>query len=584
MLDRPYIVYSFLVLFCLLGFQGYRNIKQKLFPDSSYPQIAVVIVQPGGSAQTLAANVGVPVEEELYTLDKVRRVFSTTIDEVSVIRAEFDYGKNLDAAATDVGNSLDKIRAALPPSILEPQIQKISSATAPVLVVSITPKTDDIALEEVRQLADNTFKQQLIKLPGVANVDVFGGYKKEVQIIVNKQEIDRYGLRIGRVLAVLQSNNRDQAIGFITSDKTRYLLKAPSREESIDGLRSLRLGPDLVLGDVADIYFGHYENSAAYYGNAKEGIALSVQRGIDADVLRTIGHVETELENIKAAYPGLDFEITDTQKTTIVQSTGNMFDSLRDAILMSTFVVFIFLASFRQVLVVLVTIPLVYASTIALMWLTGVEFNIVTLTGIILAMGLLLDDTVVIMENIERHYRELGNDIQKAVVEGTKEVMFADFSGTVTTMIALTPILFVGGYPQTVFRPLTLTLLLALSASYVISITAVPLLSLKLLALDHPLLLRSEAFFNRHTERVNNAVQQFFSKAVGAALRRKRVAVLYFVALLVLFVISVRGVMTIVGQELMPPMDTGGVKSPSPPTLTYRSPPAKKSWSRSTKS
>jgi len=131
------------------------------------------------------------------------------------------------------------------------------------------------------------------------------------------------------------------------------------------------------------------------------------------------------------------FEITDTQKDTIEQSTTNMFESLCDAIVMSTIVVFLFLASFRQILVILVTIPLVYASTIALMWLVGIEFNVVTLTAIILALGLLLDDTVVVMENIERHYRKLHKPIKRAVMEGTKEIMFADLSGTVTTMIAL---------------------------------------------------------------------------------------------------------------------------------------------------
>jgi multidrug efflux pump subunit AcrB len=564
LLGRPYFIYSFLALFLLLGIQGYNRIDRKLFPDSNYPEIAVVIIQPGGSAKTIAANVSVPVEEELYTLDNIRRVYSTTIDEVSVIRAEFDYIKNLDIAASDVTNSLNKIRSLLPADILEPQIHKISSATAPVVVIAVSPKetngTHNIKLEDIRQLADNTLKQQLLKLPGVANVDVFGGYKKEIQIIVDKHKLDRYGLSIGQVLAILQGNNRDYAIGFITGETSRFLLKSPGREESIDGIKSLRLTADVLLGDVSTIYFGHYENSAGYYGNSREAIALSVQRGLESDVVRTIDKVEEELEKIQAAYPGLNFEITDTQKDIIVQSTDNMFESLRDAIIMSIFVVFLFLASFRQVLVVLLTIPLVYATTVALMWLVGIEFNVVTLTGIILALGLLLDDAVVVMENIERHYRELGSDIHQAVMGGTKEIMFADLSGTVTTMIALAPILFVGGYPQTVFRPLTATLLLALAASYLISITAVPLLSLKILQMHHPLLLRAEVFFHRITSKANEKIHLFFSSAVTAALSHKAVAVLYFVLLLGMFAVSVRGVMPIVGRELMPPMDTGGVQ------------------------
>ncbi len=558
LLGRPYFIYSFLALFIFLGVVGYQKVPRKLFPESNYPEIAVVIIQPGGSAKTLAANVAVPVEEELYSLDNIRRVFSTTIDEVSVIRAEFEYSKTLDEAASDVTNSINKIRSSLPPDIQEPQIHKISAATAPIVVIGIS--SDILSLPDIRQLAETDLRHELLKTAGVANVDIFGSYKKEMQIIIDKAKLDQYGLGLGTVLASLQSNNKDYTIGFISNDKSRYLLKSPGKEETVQGLRDLYLTPNVRLADVSTIYFGHYENSSGYYGNGKESIAISVQRGLDADVLGTVGRVEAKLEKIKREYPNLRFEITDTQKDTIVQSTENMFESLRDAIIMSTIVVFFFLASFRQVLVVLITIPVVYSTTIALMWIVGIEFNVVTLTGIILALGLLLDDTVVVMENIERHYKEGGEDIKKSVLSGTREIMFADLSGTITTMIALSPILFVGGYPQTIFRPLVGTLLLALTASYVISITAVPLLSMKILTIEWPWLIRLEGFFNRITAFIMDQIRSFFAVAVSMALRSKVVAIVYFVCLAALFVVSVRGVMPTVGQELMPPMDTGGVK------------------------
>ncbi len=560
LLKRPYFIYSFLTLFLFLGIIGYQRLHRKLFPDSNYPEVAVVIVQPGGSAKTMAANVSVPVEEELYTLDKVRRVYSTTIDEVSVIRAEFEYGKDPDLAASEVGTALDKIRSSLPPDIREPQIHKISAATAPIMVIALSPRHQGMSLEDIRQLAEKRLKQELIKLPGVANLDIFGGYRKEVQVIVDKDKLDQVGLGIGAVLAALRADDRDYTMGFITGRRGRYLIKSPGRRQTLPELASLRLAPNITLGDVSRIYFGHYENRAGYYGNGREAIALAVQRDRDGDVIRAIEEVEAELVRLRRRYPGIRFEITDTQKDLIVQSTRNMFESLRDAILMSTLVVFVFLASFRQVLVVLLTIPLVYASTIALMWLVGIEFNVVTLTAIILALGLLLDDAVVVMENIERHYAGDKLSIGRAVLEGTKEIMFADLSGTVTTMIALAPILFVGGYPQTVFRPFTGTLLLALTASYFISITAVPLLSLKILALDHPWIVGTEKGFRRITDTANRAVQGFFARAVQAALDRRSLAVLYLVVLAVLFVISLRGVMPVVGRELLPPMDTGGIK------------------------
>ena len=560
LLRRPYFIYSFLTLFVFLGAVGYHKLDRKLFPDSNYPTIAVVVVNPGDSAKSLASNVAVPVEEELYTLDKIRRVYSTTIDEVSVISAEFEYTKDIDGAANDVTNALDNVRSQLPASILSPKIMKITAATAPIITYSVSAKEGNIPLEDVRQLAENQIRHRLLKLDGIANVDIFGGYKKEIEIIVDKAKLDRFGLDLALVMAKLQANDSDFAVGFIENRSDRFLLKSSGKRDSIAALKTMHLTPDITLGDVADIYFGHDENRALYFGNQTESIAIAVQRGINADVIKSIERVEAEIAKIEKRYPQLHFEITDTQKDTIVQSTNNMFESLRDAIIMSTIVVFLFLASFRQVLVVLVTIPIVYAATIALMWIVGIEFNVVTLTAIILALGLLLDDTVVVMENIERHYKEEHDEIHKAVFEGTKEIMFADLSGTLTTMIALAPMLFVGGYPQTVFQPLVGTLLLALAASYIISITAVPLLSLKILTINHPWVLNFEKAFHRMTGPANNAIAGVFSGALRAALDNRAVAAGFIIGLVFLFVTSVKGVMPTVGQELMPPMDTGAVK------------------------
>lgn len=560
MLKKPHIILSFLALFVFSGMMGYGKIHRNLFPNSNYPEVALIIVQPGASAKTMASNIAVPVEEELYALDEIRRAYSNTIDEVTVIRAEFEYSKDVDTAVNDVTNALSKIRANLPKDIKEPQVIKITEATAPVLVIAMSPKANTtLTLEDIRDLADSDIKHSLLKSKDIANVDIFGGYEKELQIIVDKEKLDSYHLSLGQIIATLQKNDTEYAIGFVENEAHRYLLKSQGKRQKVDRLKALSLTPEVKLSDVAEVYFGHYENTAAYYGNGKAAIALSIQRSLSADVIQTINQVEIIMDDFKARYPNINFEVSDTQKETIVQSTENMFESLRDAIIMSTIVVFLFLASFRQTLVVLVTIPLVYASTIALMWLVGIDFNVVTLTAIILALGLLLDDTLVVMENIERHYRELGKEIHAAVYDGTREIMFADFSGTATTMIALSPMLFVGGYPQTVFAPLVGTLLLALVASYVISIIAVPLLSLYILAIQNPLLLNIENRFHTVIARANDAIQGFFASLVKAITASKYLGVFSFVVLIALFVTSVKVVMPVVGQELMPPMDTGGV-------------------------
>ncbi len=558
LLKRPHFIISFLALFLFVGFIGYSKMDRNLFPNSNYPEVAIVIVQPSASAKSIATNVAVPIEEILYSLDEIRRVTSSTMDEVTVINAEFDYSKNINDASNDVNNAIAKIRSTLPSDIREPQIIKITEATPPIVVYGMSPKVGD-NYEDIRELANGEIKHALLKSSGVANVEIFGGYDKELQIIIDKDKLDNYGLTLADIMGIIQKNNREYALGIVSNDTNRYLLKVTGKRDLVTKLKSLPVRPNIKLSDVADVYFGYYENNALYYGNSKKAIALSIQRSTVSDVIRTIDSVETVMNEFIQKYPNIAFEVTDTQKETIKLSTDNMFTSLRDAIIMATIVVFLFLASFRQVLIVLVTIPIVYGSTIALMYLVGIDFNVITLTAIILALGLLLDDTVVVMENIERHHKEMGEEIHKAVFIGTKEIMFADLSGTVTTMIALSPMLFVGGYPQTIFQPLVGTLLLALLASYVVSITAVPLLSLSILSIKNKWILKSEDFFHKYIEKANQMTVDFFQGAVESALDSKKVAISYFVVLILLFVISVKGVMPIVGKELTPPMDTGEI-------------------------
>lgn len=557
-LSRPFFIYSFLALAIFLGINAFFKIDRKLFPNSNRPQIAVVITQSASSAKDMATNIAIIVEEELYTLENIRRVYSSTIDEVCVINAEFDYEKTINDASSDVQNSINKIRSKLPVDINEPQIHKITAATAPIITIGVS--SQNISMIDIRELIQNNIKKEFLKLEGVANVDIFGGFKKEIQVILDKHKIDSLNLGFSNIIQTIQNHNKDYAIGSMENETNKILIKSTNQKDSLKDLSMLEISKGVYLKDIASINFTNYTNSASYNGNGKNSIAIAIQRNLSADVISTIKNVEKELQKIQKQYPELNFGITDTQKTTIEQSTSNMFESLRDAIIMSMIVVFIFLASLRQIFVVLLTIPIVYISTIALMWIFGIEFNIITLTGIILALGLLLDDTVVVVENIQRHYENLDKKMQDAVEDGTTEIMFADFSGTLTTMVALLPILFVGDYPQTVFGPLISTLLLALFASYVISITFVPLISIKILKIQTPWIIFIEKKFQIISDSINDFFVNFFTQSLNLALKSKLIATGYFVALFALFIISAKIVMPLVGQELMPAMDTGAVK------------------------
>ncbi len=273
-------------------------------------------------------------------------------------------------------------------------------------------------------------------------------------------------------------------------------------------------------------------------------------------VTTTIRAVEKELPAIKAAFPDLNIEIADTQQRIIDTSIDNMVEALRDTVIMTVGVIFIMLANMRMSLLAAVSIPFTCFLTFAFMYVLGYELNIVTLTAVIVAVGLLLDDAIVVIENIERHYRELGKDIHRAVKDGLNEILVADWSGTYTTVIVLLPIMFVGGYVQKILRPFSVVLALSLLSSFVVSVTVIPLLAPYIMKRRRGMnrIERAAALFDRY---VVDPVRNFFAGVIQFALSHK---LLFIIPGIILFVISMKIVMPLAGRDLMPPMDTGIIK------------------------
>jgi multidrug efflux pump subunit AcrB len=558
--NNKHFIFAILIAFTFLGIVGFFQIKQNLFPDTDRPQISVVIIQRGASAKDMAENIATIVEKELYTLDKVRKVSSISKDEVSVITAEFDYEKDLGDAATDVNNSLNKIRGQLPQNIEPPQIYKVSSSTPPVMVISISPKDSTLSLADVRQIVENQIKDKILKLKNVGNVDVFGGYKKEILIKIDKDKLNTLNLNLAQVIAQIKKFNTDIPVGFIINKKKQFLIKSNQKAVTISQLKNIYITKDIKLADIAEIQYSFKENNSLYFGNEKPAVCIAVQRQIGGSVLDAIKDAKQILPELKKRFSGLNFEIADTQEKIIKQSNLNMLEALRDAIIMTGIVVFFFLANIRQLFIVGLSIPFVYIITIAIMWLFNMEFTIVSLTAIILALGLLIDDAVVIIENIERHYYNLKKSLKNAVIEGTKEVMLADFSGTVSTMVMLFPILFIGDYPQRIFRPFVGTLLIALVVSYFVSITFIPIISQYILKKDN-----SKNFIEKFSFKFSQFIIQpfmnFIISVVRTVINKKVLIIPVFVPLIMLFVMTMRILVPLLGTELMPPMDTGIVKA-----------------------
>ncbi|MFN3479726.1 MAG: efflux RND transporter permease subunit, partial [Thermodesulfovibrionales bacterium] len=559
-LKRPYLIVSLIMLAAFVGIIGFKKIPINLFPDSDYPQIAVVVPYPGASAKDIEDKVTRLLEKELNTLDGLRKISSSTKDEITAVTVEFEYSKGLEAAATDAANALKKIEGQLPSDIRPPQIFKISKATQPDLILSLTPKENSpYDLAKIRQLAENNIKEDILRIKEVANAEVFGGYNPELTIVIKPDLLNTYGLNITQVISAISTQNLNIPNGLIIREKDQYILKTLgelNKKEDAERIVIARIGNgNIYLKDVADIIPGYQERQSLYHGNGKPAIGISILRSHEGKDIDTIHAVEKALPSIKAKYPMINFEIADTQKDLIEKSVDNMIDALRDAIIMTVFVIFLFLADIRGMIIAAISIPFTYLITFAVMYIMGMEFNMVTLTGIILAVGMLLDDAIVVIENIERRYHQKKEDIKTAVFGGTDEVMLAIFSGTYTTIMVLIPIIFIGGFVQTILRPLSVTLTIALAASYIVSVTVIPLFA--------PLILKTEAKKNRLERLIQlfdryiiSPIRDFFVGILNTALKHR---VLFLIGAVVALIFSMKQ-MPLVGRDLMPPMDTGIIK------------------------
>lgn len=561
-LERPHLVSAMLVLAAGLGVIGYNRLPLKLFPDTERPQVAVVTALPGASAADIESDLTRPIERELSGIDQVRSVRSTSRDEVSAVTVEFRYTKDLSSATTDVANALEKVRSRFPNGTKAPILFQVSSATPAVMTLALSPKQGSgLDLSMVRQMAENQIRDRLLQLPQVANVEVFGGHDPVILVNPDRNELERYHVEVADLAAALTAANANQPAGLVIGGGSQIVLKRRGALASAADVARVVLtgrGPGTVrLGDVAEIRRGTPEPRSSFHADGRPAIALNIQRQREGNVLETIDAVKALLPRLERQFPSVAFAVPDSQEGLLTLSVSNMRNALKSSILLTITVLFLFLASGRSLALVGVSLPMTFLLTFGIMWLGGMELNIVTLTAITLAVGMLVDDSIVVVENIQRHLDELSKPVREAVIGGTKEILLADFAGTATTVLALLPIVWVGGYVQRVMRPLSLTLIIALLASFVVSVTIIPLLA--------PWILRKQGggratLPERLTARVADAVlgrlRNFYQDTTRLALDHRA---LFLLAGAIMFVIALRQ-MPLAGQDLMPPMDTGIVK------------------------
>ncbi|MGM0577891.1 MAG: efflux RND transporter permease subunit [Myxococcota bacterium] len=558
-LDRPHVILAVTLLAVGLGAFAFWRTPTDLFPEVVPPQVVVVTVQPGASAPDMSDQVTEVLEKEINTVSGLERIVSTSRDEVSSIRAEFVYEKSVGQAVVDVQNAVARVTGSLPEGARQPQIYRVTDATRPLMTLAVSPREDSLkSLSDVRLLADNDLQERLLSVPGVGDVEVFGGHRPEVEVRLDRDALEGLDLDLSDVVARLGGQNITSPAGIIYAADREYLVKVVGEQASPRALADLPLtssadGRQVRLGDVAEVRLGEADARSAYHGNGRPAIALNVMRPDHGETVSAIRNVKAALEDLRAAHPDLRFEVTEDQQPVIDLNVSGMRASLWQAVALTVLVIFLFLGNLRAAAVVGLSIPLSFLAALTVLWFSPYTLNMVTLSGLIIAVGMVVDASVVVLENIYRHRTDRDRDARSAALEGTREVSLPITAGMLTTVVVLVPVMFTRGFTGRIMTPLNLMIVSTLVASLLVSLTVVPALSARLLA--HPP--RREGLLSRLVAPLGKVIEWLGDRYVGMvrlALRHRVVALLLLLGFLVFTGKQVR---PLLGGEEMPPMDTG---------------------------
>ncbi len=551
---RPVAVVMLALSVVVLGLFSFDKLSIDLLPHIIYPEVRVRISDPGVPPRIMEDQITRQLEEQLAITEGAISVQSSTSEGRSAVDLSFPYGADIDLALRDASTRLDRAKRFLPTSIEPPIIYKRDPSQIPIMELAVS--TTSREARELRDWVDFQFSNWFVNLPGVASTEVGGGDKREIQIIVDQEKLARLGLTFNDVADALDEENRDYPGGRLYIAMREMAARTEGRITDPAQLAELPIGRDrktrstIRLRDVARVQDGTEESRLRVRLNQQPAIKLSIQKQPQANTVDVVDAVIKRLAWLKAQKlipPDIQVDVTADQSIYIRHSLNNATIAVLSGALLAMLVVYLFLGDLNRTLVIGLSIPLAIFVTLIIMALSGLTLNIMTLGGLALGVGLLVDNAIVMLENINRHQQQ-HNDTS-AAIEAAQEVNSAIVASTSTNLAAILPFLFIGGLVGLLFSELIITLSAAILASLLVALTVVPALGSRAVI---------SATEQRDTSPINRAftaLQRLYDRFVEKVLRRPWLPVLVLLPALlaaVAFIASER-------QSFLPRMDEGSI-------------------------
>lgn len=481
-IKRPLLITVIFVTMILFGWISYKQLDYNLLPKFEANVISVQTIYRGASSDEIQNSVTKPVEEAVSTIEGVNSVSAISQEGVSIVTIELKSGFEMNKAQRDAERKINEIKGKLPLNADEPLVRKFSTDELPILRISAT---SNLSEPQLYDLVDNKIKPLLQNVSGVGQVTLIGGNEREIQVTLDNDKLQVYGVSSNQVNQILANSNTSYPAGSVESSSSRFSIRLDAKTSKVADMRNLIIkenadGSRILLKDVAVITDAQTEPTTINRINGKSGIGIQINKQADANAVDVSQEVKAKLENIKKQYAGQGFNyvIAADQSVYTLASADAVMHDLFLAILIVGAVMLLFLHSLRSSLFVLVAIPSAMIPTFIMMYLFGFSLNLMTLMGLSLVVGILVDDSIVVLENIYRHM-EMGKDKVKASLEGRNEIGFTAMAITLVDVVVFVPLSFAGGLIGNILREFALVVVFSTLMSLFVSFTLTPLLTSK---------------------------------------------------------------------------------------------------------
>lgn len=549
------IVFTALIL---LGIFCYRMLNYELIPKIDVPIVMVTTTYPGASADEVESSVTKKLEDALSALENVKYMSSSSQEGYSSIIMELVANANTDIALQDAQRKVNAVLYQLPTGTKTPSLLKFSTEEIPVLKLGVHAK---MASTKLYQITKDQIKPQLSKINGVAQVTLLGGDQREIKINVDRNKLSAYNISISQVYNAVSNSNMQFATGKIEGINSQYTVRLSGKITSLDQLRSIIIsknanGSIIKLSDVSEIVDGIAEYENLNKINGESSIGIQIQKQSDANSVKVCKLVKEEMAKIETQYGSseLKFEIASDNSIFTLASANAVIEDLGLAIILVAIVMFLFLHSFRNSFIVLVSIPTSLLSVFTAMYIFNFSLNLMTLMALALVIGILVDDSIVVLENIHRHL-SMGKEKSKAALDGRHEIGFTAVAITMVDVVVFVPMALIAGMIGSMLREFSLVVVFSTLMSLFVSFTVTPLLASRFSKIEKRTRNTLMGKIALGFEDTYKKLVAFYEKVLRWGLGHRKTV---FAAATVLFMISFSLIgFSFIGTEFMPNSDRG---------------------------